>query len=95
MKPTATRPAPQVTAMHLRTLLDSTAEHPVLYISYDEDSEPELDVWAAGLVHEADIVLTHAAAVDLLGEEPDDEAVAASLPKVQDSVDRMIAAHGL
>jgi len=95
MGPTIDRPAPQVTATHLRTLLDSSAEHPVLYISYGEDSEAELDVWAAGLVHQADIVLTRATAVDLLGEDPDSEALAASLPKVQEAVDRMVSVRGL
>lgn len=92
MEPTY-RPAPQVTATHLRTLLDSSAEHPVLYISYGEDSEADLDVWAAGQVHEADIVLTHASAADLLGEEPDSQTIAASLPKIQEAVDQMITVH--
>ncbi|MHA6765644.1 hypothetical protein [Streptacidiphilus sp. PAMC 29251] len=91
MEPTANSPAPRVTAADLRTLLGSSAERPVLYISYGEDTEAELDVWAAGLVPEADIVLTRAAAVDLLGEEPEDEAVAASLPKIQEAVDRVIS----
>ncbi|MEY9966885.1 hypothetical protein ABIA33_004950 [Streptacidiphilus sp. MAP12-16] len=95
MEPTVDRPAPQVTAAHLRTLLDSSAERPVLYISFGEGSEAELDVWAAGLVYEADIVLTRATAVDLLGEEPDSEAIAASLPKVQEAVDQMISVRGL
>ncbi|MCZ4125449.1 hypothetical protein [Streptomyces sp. H39-S7] len=95
MEPTLDRPAPQVTAAHLRTLLDSSAQRPVLYISYGEDTEAELDVWAAGLVHEADIVLTRATAVDLLGEEPNSQAIAASLPKIQEAVDQMISVHGL
>lgn len=95
MGPTIDSPAPQVTATHLRTLLDSSAEHPVLYISYGEDSEAELDVWAAGLVHQADIVLTRATAADLLGEDPDSEALAASLPEVQEVVDQMISVRGL
>ncbi|WP_370137672.1 phosphotransferase family protein [Streptacidiphilus sp. EB103A] len=95
MGPTIDRPAPQVTATHLRTLLDSSAEHPVLYISYGEDSEVELDVWAAGLVHQADIVLTRATALDLLGEEPDSETITAFLPTVQQAVDEMISVRGL
>jgi hypothetical protein len=95
MEPSLDRPAPQVTATHLRTLLDSSAERPVLYISYGEDSEAELDVWAAGLVDEADIVLTRGTAVDLLGEEPDSEAIAASLPKLQEAVDQMVSVRGL
>ncbi|MEY9835781.1 hypothetical protein [Streptacidiphilus sp. EB103A] len=94
MEPNLDRTAPRVTAAHLRTLLGSSAERPVLYLSYGEDSEAELDVWAAGLVHEADIVLTRVTAVDLLGEEPDSEAVAAALPKVQETVDRRISVRG-
>ena len=92
MDPTAGQPAPRVTAMHIRTLLDSSAEHPVLYISYGEDPEAELDVWAGGLVDPADIVLTRTAAVDLLGEDPDSESIATSLPKVQEAVGQMVAA---
>jgi hypothetical protein len=95
MEPTLGRPAPQVTAAHLRTLLDSSAEHPVLYINYDEDSEAELDVWAAGQVHQAHTVLTRATAIDLLGEDPDNEAIAASLPKLQQAVDQIISIQGL
>ena len=95
MEPTVDRPVPQVTATHLRTLLDSSAEHPVLYISYGEDSEAELDVWAAALVPQADIVLTRDTALDLLGEDPDSDAITASLPKVQETVDQMITARDL
>ncbi len=93
MEPTIDKPNPQVTAMHLRTLLDSSAELPVLYLNYSEDADPELDVWAAGLVHQADIVLTRATSVDLLGEDPDGEAIAAFLPKAQEAVDQRIAAR--
>lgn len=95
MEPTAGKAAPHVTAVHIRTLLDSSAEDPVLYISYSEGSEAELDVWAGELVHEADIVLTRANAVDLLGEDPDSETIAASLPKVQEAVDRMISVQDM
>ena len=98
MEPTVDRPAPQVTVTDIRTLLDSSAELPVLYINYgpgDGDTEAELDVWAAGLVHQADIVLTHATALDQLGEEPNSETIAAFLPKVQKSVDQMISVRGM
>ncbi|MFC1414718.1 hypothetical protein ACEZCY_36835 [Streptacidiphilus sp. N1-12] len=91
MEPTTGKPVPRVTAMHVRTLLDSSAVHPVLYISYGEDSEAELDVWGGGLVDQAHIVLTRAAAVELFGEEPDDESVATSLPKVQQAVDQLVS----
>ncbi|MFM9634797.1 MULTISPECIES: hypothetical protein [Streptomyces] len=98
MEPTVDRPAPQVTVSDIRTLLDSSAELPVLYINYgpgDGDTEAELDVWAAGLVYQPDIVLTRATALDQLGEEPDSETIAAFLPKVQKAVDQMISVRGL
>jgi hypothetical protein len=98
MEPIIDRPAPQVTVTHIRTLLDSSAERPVLYINYDpsnEDGEAELDVWAAGLVHTADIVLTRATALDLLGEEPDRETIAESLPRIQEAVDQMISVRDM
>ncbi|HET6856985.1 MAG TPA: hypothetical protein VFH94_07815 [Streptomyces sp.] len=98
MEPTLDSPAPQVTAAAIRILLDSSAELPVLYINYgpgDEGTEAELDVWAAGLVSQADVVLTRATAVDLLGEEPDGEAIAAFLPQVQQAVYQMISVQGM
>lgn len=99
MEPTVDRPAPQVTVADIRTLLDSSAELPVLYINYgpgdDGGTEAELDVWAAGLVHQPDIVLTHASALDQLGEEPSSESITAFLPKVQKAVDQMISVRGL
>ncbi|MFM9709056.1 hypothetical protein [Streptomyces galilaeus] len=98
MEPTVDRPAPQVTVTDIRTLLDSSAELPVLYINYgpgDGDTEAELDVWAAGLVYQPDIVLTRATALDQLGEEPNSETIAAFLPKVQKAVDQMILVRGL
>jgi hypothetical protein len=98
MEPTVDRPAPQVTVTDIRTLLDSSAELPVLYINYgpgDGDTEAELDVWAAGLVYQPDIVLTRATALDQLGEDPSSETVAAFLPKVQKAVDQMISVRGI
>ncbi|MDQ0904953.1 hypothetical protein [Streptomyces canus] len=98
MNPTVDRPAPQVTATDIRTLLDSSVELPVLYINYgpgDGDTEAELDVWAAGLVYQADIVLTRATALDLVGEEPSGETIAAFLPRVQKAVDQMISVRGM
>ncbi|MEU9882114.1 hypothetical protein [Streptomyces phaeochromogenes] len=98
MEPTVDRPAPLVTVTDIRTLLDSSVELPVLYINYgpgDGDTEAELDVWAAGLVYQPDIVLTRATALDQLGEEPNSESIAAFLPKVQKAVDRMISVRGL
>ncbi|MFJ2833699.1 hypothetical protein ACIPC1_40200 [Streptomyces sp. NPDC087263] len=78
--------------------MDSSAELPVLYINYgpgDGGTEAELDVWAAGLVDQADIVLTRATALGLLGEEPTSETIAAFLPKAQQAVDQMISVRGL
>ncbi|WP_326726432.1 hypothetical protein [Streptomyces phaeochromogenes] len=98
MEPTVDRPAPQVTVTDIRTLLDSSAELPVLYINYspgEGGTEAELDVWAAGLVYQPDIVLTHATALDQLGEEPNSETIAAFLPKVQKAVDQMISVRGM
>lgn len=101
MEPTVDRPAPQVTATHLRTLLDSSAERPVLYINYSEPEHPsdsdeaELDVWAAGMVQQADIVLTRATALEVLGEEPDSETITAFLPAVQQTVDERVSVRGL
>ncbi|MCX5602920.1 hypothetical protein OG418_50015 [Streptomyces phaeochromogenes] len=98
MEPTVDRPAPQVTVTDIRTLLDSSAELPVLYINYspgEGGTEAELDVWAAGLVYQPDIVLTHATALDQLGEEPNSETIAAFLPKAQKAVDQMISVRGM
>ena len=95
MEPTTDRPAPQVAVTHIRTLLDSSAELPVLYINYGEGTEAELDVWAAGEVEQADIVLTRATALDLLGEEADSETITEFLPKVQQTVDQMVSVQGL
>ncbi|MFI1358636.1 hypothetical protein ACH4TV_34470 [Streptomyces sp. NPDC020898] len=98
MEPTVDGPAPQVTATDIRTLLDSSAELPVLYISYgpgDGGTEAELDVWATGLVDQPDIVLTRATALDLLGEDPNSETIAGFLPEVQKTVDQMISARGM
>ncbi|MFF7986943.1 hypothetical protein ACFZDK_49055 [Streptomyces sp. NPDC007901] len=98
MEPTVDRPAPQVTVTDIRTLLDSSAELPVLYINYgpgNEGTEAELDVWAAGLVYQADIVLTRVTALELLGEEPTNETITAFLPKLQQSVDQMISVRGM
>ncbi|WP_042404651.1 hypothetical protein [Streptacidiphilus carbonis] len=90
------RPAPKVTAAHVRTLLGSSVEHPVLYISYGEGTESELDVWSAEQVFEADIVITRATAVDLLGgEAPDGETVTAFLQGAQQAVDQMISVKDL
>ncbi|MGX1913534.1 hypothetical protein ACWIID_32545 [Streptomyces phaeochromogenes] len=78
--------------------MDSSAELPVLYINYgpgDGDTEAELDVWAAGLVYQPNIVLTRATALDQLGEEPTSETIAAFLPKVQKAVDQMISVRGM
>ncbi|MFJ2263676.1 hypothetical protein ACIOKD_36195 [Streptomyces sp. NPDC087844] len=98
MEPIVDRPTPQVTVTDIRTLLDSSAELPVLYINYgpgDGGTEAELDVWAAGLIDQPDIVLTHATALDLLGQEPNSEAIAAFLPKLQKAVDQMISVRGM
>ncbi|MGW1718916.1 hypothetical protein [Streptomyces sp. NPDC002156] len=99
MEPTVDRPAPQVTVTDIRTLLDSSAELPVLYINYgpgdDGGTEAELDVWAAGLVDQPDIVLTRATALEQFGEDPHSETIAAFLPKVQKAVDQMISVRGL
>ena len=98
MKPTLDRPALLVTVADIRTLLDSSAELPVLYINYgpgDGGTGAELDVRAACLVYQADIVLTRAAALDLLGEEPNSETIAAFLPRVQKAVDQMISVRDM
>ncbi|MFF0097234.1 hypothetical protein ACFYSF_46100 [Streptomyces canus] len=94
----ADRPTPQVTVTDIRTLLDSSAELPVLYINYgpgEDDTEAELDVWAAGLAYQPDIALTHATALDQLGEEPSSETIAAFLPRVQKAVGQMFSVRGM
>ena len=85
--------APQVTTTDVRTLLGSTAEEPVLYLKLDDDSgnAEELDVWAQALVPSGTIVITRVDALDLFGDEPDDETIAEYLPQVQESVDSLVA----
>ncbi|MFC1428619.1 hypothetical protein ACEZCY_36195 [Streptacidiphilus sp. N1-12] len=96
MEPISVRPAPQVTAAHVRTLLDSSADNPVLYISYGEGTDSELDVWSAEQVFEADIVITRETAVGLLGgEDPDSEAVTAFVKDAQEAVDQMVSVKDL
>lgn len=87
---------PQVTAGDIRTLLGSTAEEPVLYLKLDEDSgQPEeLDVWAAALVPHGSIITTRADALNLLGDEPDEEMIAPFLLELQQAIDGLVAERG-
>jgi len=54
---------PRVTVAHLRELLDSRSEDPVLYLNGDLD---ELEVWASAHVHHSVVVMHRHEAVDWL-----------------------------
>jgi hypothetical protein len=76
-----------VTAAHLRELLDSGAENPVLYVNRETDGEPELAVWAGAYVDRDDVVITRDDLTDWLGDDWTEEDVAEYLPELQDTVD--------
>lgn len=82
-----------VTPAHLRQLLDSPVEEPVLYVSVDEDDRTvDLDVWASAYVSHARIVVTRVQLVDWLGDDWSDDDVTEYLPELQEAVDRIALA---
>ncbi|MFG2913370.1 hypothetical protein ACGF0D_10825 [Kitasatospora sp. NPDC048298] len=76
-----------VTPNDLRNLLDSGAEDPVLYVNFDVDEEPELDVWAGAYVDNDHVVITRAALEDWLGDDWTDDDITEYLPKLQETAD--------
>ncbi|MET8855544.1 hypothetical protein [Streptomyces sp. NPDC004579] len=81
---------PQVTVQHLRELLDSQNQEPVLYLKSDDDLE--LDVWAAAYVPSARIIIRQEELLDLLGEDRDDDSLNDQLDDLQNTVAEMAAA---
>lgn len=80
-------PAPAITAFHVRTLLGSPAEEPVLYI--DTKEAPRIEVWTADDIRRSTIVVTRREVTGWIGEEPDDDAIHEVLPRLQDIADRL------
>nr|BEK68869.1 hypothetical protein KPHV_60960 [Kitasatospora purpeofusca] len=80
---------PKVTTSHLRQLLDSRAEQPVLYI---DPESGQLDIWADALVHHASVVLTREELVDALGDDFSDGDADDYLAIVQDAADEAASA---
>ncbi|MFS0695116.1 hypothetical protein [Streptomyces nitrosporeus] len=77
---------PQISVSDIRALLDAQSERPVLYLTEDG----QLDVWADAYVWHHRIVLTAAAATELLGEAPTREDIVEVLPEVQAAVDTVV-----
>ncbi|MFF0409119.1 hypothetical protein ACFYUY_01620 [Kitasatospora sp. NPDC004745] len=82
-----------VTPSDLRSLRDSGAEDPVLYVNFDVDEEPELDVWAGAHVDNDHVVITRAALEDWLGDDWADGDIREYLPELQETADGIIAEH--
>ncbi|SOD62685.1 hypothetical protein SAMN06297387_10758 [Streptomyces zhaozhouensis] len=81
-------PAPAITAFHVRTLLDSPADDPVLYV--DTKEAPRIEVWTSGDIRRATIVTTRRQVTGWIGEEPDDDAIHEILPRLQDIADTVV-----
>jgi hypothetical protein len=81
--------APQVTEHHVRDLLDSPAEEPVLYVEYDGEIAVGPRIYAS---HRS-IVITREGLVDWLALGGDETTITADviadyLPQLQESVDK-------
>lgn len=87
--------APRVTVQDVRTLLNSPAESPVLYIKEEPDTEGgelELDVWAEALVPHSAIVARREEVLDWVGGAcPARVDIAHVLPDLQEDVDAVAA----
>ncbi|QQN76361.1 hypothetical protein [Streptomyces sp. XC 2026] len=81
-------PAPAITAFHVRTLLASPADDPVLYV--DTGEAPRIEVWAAEDVNRSTVVITRQQLVDWIGDQPGDGAVHEILPDLQDMADKAV-----
>jgi hypothetical protein len=83
-----------VAARHLRALLDSPAEEPVLYLDTSTD-EPTLDVWAGAYVNRHSVILTRVELVDSYGDDLSGALGAGAaenlLPELQATIDAMFA----
>lgn len=85
---------PQVTVQDVRELLNSPAEHPVLYVKEGPDNEGgefELDVWAGALVPHGSIVTDREAAARWLGRRPSQDDIVQYPPELQEDVDAAVA----
>ncbi|MFI9331983.1 hypothetical protein ACIGZJ_31130 [Kitasatospora sp. NPDC052868] len=83
-----------ITPAHLRRLLESGADEPVLYVDFDVDAEPELDVRASAYVDDDHVVITREALVDQLGDDWTDDDAAEYLPELQETADSIAPAPG-
>ncbi|MEU6058030.1 hypothetical protein [Streptomyces sp. NPDC047097] len=79
-----------VTPAHLRTLLASPAEDPVLYI--DTEATPTLDIWAAAHVSHHAVITHRDELTDWIGEQPTDDDLAETLDELQTAIDEKAAA---
>ncbi|MFE2832137.1 hypothetical protein ACFXI6_13985 [Streptomyces mirabilis] len=75
---------PQVTVQHLRKLLDSPAEEPVLYLNNEEGLE--LDVWAEALAPDGHVIISRASLLEMIGDDTDDDTLGEQLDDLQDSI---------
>lgn len=83
-----------VTAAHVRLLLASSVESPVLYGAVDDtDSTLSIDVWADAYVNHSSVIARHEDVVDEIGDSPDDDTIADYLPGLQETADRIAEKH--
>lgn len=75
---------PQVTVQHLRELLDSPAEEPVLYLNNEEGLE--LDVWAEALAPAGHVIVSRASLLEMIGDDTDDDTLSEQLDELQYSI---------
>lgn len=80
---------PQVTVQHLRELLDSQNEDPVLYLKTEDGLA--LDVWAEAYVFHGKIIISRRSLIDMIGDDRDDETLSEQLDELQETVTEMAA----
>lgn len=77
---------PRVKASHLRLLLDSRSEDPVLYVDPEDGT---LDVWASALVNHSQVVMHRHQAVLWLNGAEDDATLADLAEELQSTVEQI------
>lgn len=87
----------QITVTHIRSLLASSAEEPVLYVALDEGSGAPtgVEVWASAYVPRAYVVATRSEIADLVDADTpaDDEVLADLMVEMQETLSSILAAQ--
>lgn len=79
-----------VTTAHLRELLHSTVESPVLYVVRDDNGVLSLDTWAEAYVWHHAVVAHRHELIDWVGESPDDDLLDGALADCQQAADEAV-----